>query len=119
MPEESLYHSMLLDCYGEILTARQRECCELHFNEDLSLSEIAEHCGISRQAVWDNIRRATDAMERLESKTGLLRRTRQSETALRAALNDLEILMNQGTEENRSRAKHAAELIRSCLQDDE
>ena len=49
---------MLLDFYGELLTDKQRECFDLHFNEDLSLSEIAEQLSISRQAVWDNIRRA-------------------------------------------------------------
>ena len=63
MPEDHLHRSMLLDYYGDLLTARQRECYELHFNEDLSLSEIAEQCGISRQGAWDNIRRASDTME--------------------------------------------------------
>lgn len=75
MPEERLQRSMLLDFYGEMLTPRQRECYELHFNEDLSLSEIAEQCGISRQGAWDNIRRASDTLEEMENKTGLIRRT--------------------------------------------
>ena len=74
MPEEHLYRSLLLDFYGELLTQRQRECYELHYNEDLSLSEIAEQCGISRQAAWENIRRASAAMEEVEDKTGLIRR---------------------------------------------
>ena len=66
MPEDRLRRSMLLDYYGELLTQRQRECYELHYNEDLSLSEIAEQCGISRQGAWDNIRRADEALEKLE-----------------------------------------------------
>lgn len=78
MPEDHLHRSMLLDYYGDLLTARQRECYELHYNEDLSLSEIAEQCGISRQGVWDNIRRASDTMEKLEEKTGLIRRQRNT-----------------------------------------
>ena len=78
MPEERLQRSMLLDFYGEMLTARQRECYELHFNEDLSLSEIAEQCGISRQGAWDNIRRASDTLEEMEKKTGLIQRTLSS-----------------------------------------
>ena len=91
MPEDRIRRSMLLAFYGDLLTARQRECYELHFNEDLSLSEIAEQCGISRQGAWDNIRRASDTMERLEEKTGLIQRTLDTDRHLR----HLEKLLNQ------------------------
>ena len=67
-------HVLLLDFYGELLSPRQKECCELCYNDDLSLSEIAETCGISRQGAWDNIRRGTEALEEIEDRTGLLRR---------------------------------------------
>ena len=83
MPEDRLRRSMLLDYYGELLTPRQRECYELHYNDDLSLSEIAEQCGISRQGAWDNIHRASDTMEKLEAKTGLIRRTVSTDRHLR------------------------------------
>ena len=83
MPEDRLKRSMLLDYYGELLTPRQRECYELHYNDDLSLSEIAEQCGISRQGAWDNIRRASDALEEMEEKTGLIRRLNETEQHLR------------------------------------
>ena len=83
MPEDRVRGNMLLDFYGDLLTARQRECYELHFNEDLSLSEIAEQCGISRQGAWDNIRRAADTMENLEAKTGLIARTLDTDRHLR------------------------------------
>ena len=66
--------SMLLDFYGELLTDKQRECFDLHYNEDLSLSEIADQLGISRQGGWDNIRRAEASMKEIEEKTGLIRR---------------------------------------------
>lgn len=74
MEESRLMRSMLLDYYGEILTDKQRECYDLHYNEDLSLAEIAEQLGISRQGVWDNIRRAEAALESMEEKTGLIAR---------------------------------------------
>ena len=90
MPEDRLRRSMLLDYYGELLTQRQRECYELHYNEDLSLSEIAEQCGISRQGAWDNIRRADEALEKLEKKTGLIRRLSENERHLRRLLTLLE-----------------------------
>ena len=80
--ENRMMQSMLLDFYGELLTERQRSCYELHVNEDLSLSEIAEQCGISRQGVWDNIRRADAALRELEEKTGLVGRVTELEREL-------------------------------------
>ena len=59
--DEQLMRVMLFDFYGELLTAKQRMYFHLHYNEDLSLSEIAEQEGISRQGVWDIIRRAEEA----------------------------------------------------------
>ena len=50
--------TMLFDFYGELLTERQKEFYELYYDEDLSLSEIAENYGISRQVVRDVIVRA-------------------------------------------------------------
>ena len=46
---------LLYDYYGDLLTQRQRECFELRYNQDLSLGEIAETLGVSRQAVskWE------------------------------------------------------------------
>ena len=74
MKNQTYRMTMLLDFYGEILTQRQREFFDLYYNEDLSLAEIAENYGISRQGVRDAIVRAETAMEELEDKTGLLKR---------------------------------------------
>ena len=74
MEDGRLMKSMLLDFYGELLTEKQRDCYDLHYNEDLSLSEIAEQLSISRQGVWDNIRRAEMSLNEIEEKTGLVRR---------------------------------------------
>ena len=82
MENSRVMQSMLLDFYGQLLTEKQRECFDLHFNEDLSLSEIAEQSGISRQGVWDNIRRA-------EEKTGLVRRVMELERELEETREEL------------------------------
>ena len=74
MTDETLMRTMLFDFYGELLTGKQREYYDLHYNEDLSLHEIAEQNGVSRQAVWDIIRRAEAAMTDLEEKTGFVAR---------------------------------------------
>ena len=58
MADSTVFRTMLFDFYGELLTEKQREYFDLHYNEDLSLAEIASLSGVSRQAVWDNIRRA-------------------------------------------------------------
>ena len=107
--------SMLLDFYGELLTEKQRECYDLHFNEDLSLSEIAEQAGVSRQGVWDNIRRAEAALQEMEAKTGLIRRfrdTRRGLEALRELLGEL-----RGETEGRARelADQAADAVEKLL----
>jgi UPF0122 protein teth39_1278 len=72
--DSRVMRSMLFDFYGELLTEKQREYFDLHYNEDLSLAEIAEQGGISRQGVWDMIRRAEAAMTQIEEKTGLIKR---------------------------------------------
>ncbi len=74
MEASPLDKSLLLDFYGELLTEKQRRTCELHWNEDLSLAEIAEQEGLSRQGVWDILRRAETALRGYEAKTGLIRR---------------------------------------------
>lgn len=74
MDNSAVMRSMLFDFYGELLTDKQREYFDLRYNEDLSLGEIAEQSGISRQGVWDIIRRAETAMTDIEEKTGLIRR---------------------------------------------
>ena len=69
--------SVLLDFYGDMLTEKQREVIGFYYNEDLSLAEIAENYGISRQGVRDVIVRVEAAMTELEDKTGLIRRFMQ------------------------------------------
>ena len=92
MTDGRLMHSMLLDFYGELLTERQRECYDLHYNDDLSLAEIAEQSGVSRQCVWDNIRRAEASLQETEKKTGLIRRFTETQDALAAVAEKLKAI---------------------------
>ena len=82
MKNQTYRMTMLFDFYGDILTPRQRELFDLYYNEDLSLAEIAENCGISRQGVRDVIVRAENAMTELEDKTGLIKRFHTMQTQL-------------------------------------
>ena len=84
MADKNLRISVLLDHYGAMLTDKQREVIDLYYNDDLSLSEIAENYGISRQGVRDVIVRAEAAMDEIEEKTHLIRRFHQSQKELLA-----------------------------------
>ena len=68
--------TFLLDFYGDMLTEKQREVVECYYNEDLSLAEIAEEKGITRQGVRDAIKRAEQQMFEMEERLGLVRRFR-------------------------------------------
>ena len=66
--------SLLYDFYGQLLTKRKQDVMELYHEENLSLAEIAENAGISRQGVRDVIVRAEAAMQEVEDKTGIIKR---------------------------------------------
>jgi predicted DNA-binding protein YlxM (UPF0122 family) len=70
--QDVLRITLLLDFYGKLLTRRQYEIMDLHYNSDYSLGEIADHLNITRQGVYDNIKKAKQMLEKLESKLGLL-----------------------------------------------
>ena len=84
MKNQTYRMTMLFDFYGELLTERQKEFFDLYYNEDLSLAEIAENYGISRQGVRDVIVRAEAAMSEVEEKTHIIRRFHQSQAAIAA-----------------------------------
>ncbi|HIW34735.1 MAG TPA: YlxM family DNA-binding protein [Candidatus Paenibacillus intestinavium] len=72
--------NLLLDFYEELLTDKQRTIVIYYYHDDFSLGEIATEFGISRQAVYDNIKRAQQSLESYERKLGLL--TRHEQTVL-------------------------------------
>ncbi|MGI6279184.1 MAG: YlxM family DNA-binding protein [Acutalibacteraceae bacterium] len=67
---EKIYISALLDVYGSFLSSKQRLLMEQYYNDDLSLSEIAENEGITRQGVSDNLKRAEAKLRRWEKELG-------------------------------------------------
>ena len=80
--DDTFLRTMLFDFYGDLLTEKQREYYDLHYMSDLSLFEIAEMHGVSRQAVWDIIRRAEQTLRDIEARTGLVARAIQRRAAL-------------------------------------
>ena len=84
--EKNIELSLLLMYYGAFITPRQQKLMKLHVDEDLSLSEIAQQEGISRQGVHDTLKRAKLQLFEAEAKLGLVKRT----LAVREGLDALE-----------------------------
>ena len=91
MFEKDLKKAYLLDFYGDVLTERKKEVLDMYYNEDLSLAEIADQIGISRQGVRDLIKKAEEEIFFLEEKLGLAQKMSalrlHSENMLRIAEN--------------------------------
>ena len=83
---------LLFDYYGDMLTERQRMCLDLRYNQDLSLAEIAEELGVSRQGVHDNIIRAEAHLENMEAKTGCVKRDQACRKAASSILASAQLL---------------------------
>ena len=74
MEGKKVHMALLFDFYGELLTEKQQRFFDLYHNDDLSLSEIAELEGISRQGVRDVLVRAEAQLTETEEKIGMIRR---------------------------------------------
>ena len=89
--------SLLLDYYGSFLTKRQCELMRMSADDDMSLSEIAEQVGVSRQAVRDSLSKASEQLASMETSLGLMAR----DMKLRGVISKLE----------RAREKAASETL--------
>ena len=116
MKNQTYRMTMLFDFYGEVLTPRQKEFFDLYYNEDLSLAEIAENYGISRQGVRDLIVRAEAIMTDLEDKTGLMKRFMLMQQQVQAILDAAEKIqtVNYRQYDNPELARLADEITRSA-----
>ena len=70
MNGDRAYICRLIDIYGNALSERQKDVVDLYYNEDLSLAEISENCGITRQGVRDAIRHGVETLKTLEEELG-------------------------------------------------
>ena len=77
--EKNVTVSILLDIYGKTLTEKQQDVLDLYYNENLSLAEIAEEIGISRQGVRELIKKAGEELTFYEEKLGLAKRFQQAQ----------------------------------------
>jgi predicted DNA-binding protein YlxM (UPF0122 family) len=85
---------LLADFYGEMLTENQRKFIEYYYSDDLSLSEIAQNEGITRQGVRDAVKRAESQLYDMEKKLGFAERTRRIKDALEIIKQSTETINN-------------------------
>ncbi len=108
---EAFEMALLYDYYGAMLTGKQQEYLDLRYNQDMSLGEIAEFFGVSRQAVFDNLSRTEAQLRRMEEKIGCIRRDRLVEAASQTILAAARQLQNHPEE---AVAAAAGEIIRAA-----
>ncbi|MFY9174135.1 MAG: YlxM family DNA-binding protein [Peptococcia bacterium] len=77
--DELTLRPLLFDFYGSLLTPKQKEIYDLYYQQDLSLGEIAEQKNVSRQAIFDLLKRTEDALNLYEEKLGLVARYQKNQ----------------------------------------
>lgn len=90
MLEKTTKLILLYDFYQDLLTEKQKQFIELYFQDDLSLGEIAEETGISRQAVYEHIKRAETLLEDYEEKLKLLEKFEKRNRIIEELLENVE-----------------------------
>lgn len=110
--------SLLLDFYGQLITKRQFDILDLHYNSDYSLGEIAEELNISRQGVYDNIKRGKAALFDMEEKLGLVSRFGKQKEKASDIMKLLEgIDSSKLSDRDRKSLDQAKQEIRSIAED--
>ena len=79
-------YALLLGFYSSLLTQRQQDWMDLYYNQDYSLSEIAENARVSRQAVMDAVKRGENTLRNLEKQLGMAARYRKISAGLEECL---------------------------------
>ena len=89
---DALEMALLFDYYGGMLTQKQYDCFDMRYNQDLSLGEIGETLGVSRQAVNDSLTRTEALLRRMEENIGCVKRDMLTRRAVQEILNAAAVL---------------------------
>ena len=97
--EKKVEISMLCQIYGKLLTEKQFNYINDYYNNDLSLSEIAENYGITRQAARDNIKKGESKLFEYEEKLGIMKTTINTEKKIAKILSQITTIKTQYSDE--------------------
>lgn len=110
--DDYIYIGRLLDFYGSLLTESESKSVDYYYNEDYSLTEIAELLSISRQAVSLNIKRAIDKLKSFEDALKLIEKFDKKKEVKTKALDLLDQASgSKDIEDIREKIKEAEEII--------
>lgn len=113
--EEKVKISMLLQTYGKLLTEKQYEFLNDYYNNDLSLSEIAENMQITRQAVRDNIKKGENKLFEYEEKLGIMKNTMRQEEKIAIILSEITKIENDYTDKQIAKVLNHIKQELNCL----
>ena len=98
--DELALRAMLFDFYGPLLTQKQQTIYDLYYQQDLSLGEIAEQQNVSRQAVFDLIKRTDDSLHEYEEKLQLIKRRNRNMELIRSIKKRINELVKESPQKN-------------------
>ena len=107
--EKTLKMNQLFSFYGELLTSKQKQYMSDYYEEDYTLAEIADNYNVSRQAIYDNLKRTEDTLMDYENKLHLV----EEFDRRREALNNIKKYL----EENYKEDEQINKLIKDVIQD--
>ena len=113
--EEKVKISMLLEIYGNLLTEKQKELLEDYYNEDLSLSEIAENNLITRQAVRDNLKKGEKKLFEYEEKLGIMKKYFMQEEQIANILAQIAKITSKDSDKEIARVLEDVKNKLNCL----
>ncbi|MBO5398534.1 MAG: putative DNA-binding protein [Clostridia bacterium] len=96
--DDNVKISILLETYGKLLTEKQYNLLDDYYNRDLSLSEIAENEGITRQAVRDNLKKGENKLFEYEEKLGVMKKTLMQEETISSILSEISKIKNSSSD---------------------
>lgn len=117
MYEKIVEIGLLFDHYGKLLSSRQYSAIELHYIHDLSLSEVGEHLGISRQGVHDVLKRAESRLYKYEETLGLVKKITDNKEKLKEILAYVDDICEINYKEESNNIYENCRKIKSILLD--
>ncbi len=113
--EKNVKVSMLCQIYGKLLTKKQLSILEDYYNQDLSLSEIAENKNITRQAVRDIIKKGESKLFELEEKLGIMKRMFKQEEKIAIILTELTKIQEKSSDKQVAKILTHVKKELNCL----
>ena len=113
--EDKVKISILLEIYGNLLTNKQKSLLEDYYNNDLSLSEIAENNEITRQAVRDILKKGEKKLFEYEEKLGIMKKNTMQEEQIAMILSEISKINSKASDKEIARVLEDVKNKLNCL----